>query len=369
VPALHLLGNGRLSSWITDTGGGGLRWQEHALTRWRADPSRDDDGIRVYVRDEESGDQWPAVPRPGEGARSAGAPVFHPHLAEYHRRDHGIGLHLEVAVAAVDDVEVRRFTIANETDRPRTLTLTSYAEVVLAPSSDDERHPAFSKLFVRSEWVGRMEGLLFARRPRDVEERPPVLLHRLVKDDPGIELVGFEADRCAFLGRQRDTRAPLGQVRSSPVSTGFTLDPIASLCVQVKLDPGQVQRLAFVTVVSGSSESVLETAARYQAMSALDWLIADASASKESSAFARHRAGCVSIRACRRTGAAQKCGFALPRALSSSRSRIPRMLERASSRSRSTVCRLRTDSWPFRPTAASTPSPFGSARERTEANR
>jgi cyclic beta-1,2-glucan glucanotransferase len=274
--ALQLLGNGRLSSAITDSGAGGLRWQGYALTRWTPDPSRETQGIWFYVKDEENGQQWSATPGADRGQDGDDSVVFQPHLVEFHRRDHGIGLRMEVSVAPADDVEIRRFTIVNETDRARILTLTSYAEVVLASPSDDERHPAFSKLFVRSEWAEAVAGLLFTRRPRDPEERPPVLLHRLLADAPSVRLVGFETDRATFLGRGRDAQSPQGRVRSHPTSTGFTLDAVASLCVRVELAPFQSQRLAFVTLAAGSRESALEIAERYQTPSAIDWVIADA---------------------------------------------------------------------------------------------
>ena len=80
--------------------------------------------------------------------------------------------------------------VVNESDRARVLTLTSYAEVVLAPPLDDERHPAFSKLFVASEYVPELDALLFTRRPRHPREVPPVLLHRLVSGDPGPRCTG-----------------------------------------------------------------------------------------------------------------------------------------------------------------------------------
>ncbi|MAE97341.1 MAG: cellobiose phosphorylase [Deltaproteobacteria bacterium] len=272
--SLHRLGNGRLSSAITDGGAGGLSWQEHALTRWTPDPTRNDQGFWTWVMDEETGEKWNAVPTPSGGFESG--VVFSPHLVEFHGREHGIGLSMDVAVAPADDVEIRRFSLVNETSSPRTLTLTTCAEIVLAPARDDERHPAFSKLFVRSEWLPGLAGLLFTRRPRGAEERPPVLLQRLVADDPGISLLGYEADRRAFLGRGRDLRNPEGRVRSSASSTGFTLDAVASLCVRVELDPGQTRRFALVTLVGGSHETVLDTAERYQTPSALDWVIADA---------------------------------------------------------------------------------------------
>jgi len=124
--ALHLLGNGRLSSSITDAGAGGLRWQDYALTRWTPDPSCETQGLWFYVKDEETGEQWPAVLAPdplspGPKGRGEESVIFHPHLAEFYRRDRGIGLRMEVAVVPADDVEIRRFTIVNETDRARTL--------------------------------------------------------------------------------------------------------------------------------------------------------------------------------------------------------------------------------------------------------
>ena len=54
-PEMHVLGNGRLATWISDSGAGTLRWQDWNLTRWVADPTRDDTGLWMYVRDEETG--------------------------------------------------------------------------------------------------------------------------------------------------------------------------------------------------------------------------------------------------------------------------------------------------------------------------
>ena len=76
---------------------------------------------------------------------------------------------MEVTIAPFDDVEIRRVTIVNETDRNRIIDLTSYGEVVLAPALEDERHPAFSKLFVGSRFLEHEKALLFERRLSMVE--------------------------------------------------------------------------------------------------------------------------------------------------------------------------------------------------------
>ena len=71
-----------------------------------------------------------------------------------------------------DDVEVRRLTVTNLSDRPRELEVTSYAEIVLAPPADDLAHPAFGKLFVETEYLPESAALLCSRRPARRGTRP-----------------------------------------------------------------------------------------------------------------------------------------------------------------------------------------------------
>jgi cyclic beta-1,2-glucan synthetase len=173
-PQAQLLGNGRLASWISAAGGGGLLWRGQALTRFVPDSTRDADGLWLYLADLDSGALWSATRQPTQAVPAEYRVLFHAHMAEFHRRDHGIGSHLEVAVAAGDDLELRRLALTNESDEPRRLRVTSYGEVVLAPRLEDERHPAFSKLFVGSEAMPHLGGLLFTRRSRSPRETPPV---------------------------------------------------------------------------------------------------------------------------------------------------------------------------------------------------
>ena len=51
--------------------------------------------------------------------------------AEFRRRDFDLDTYTEVTVSPEDDVELRRISISNYSRIPRTIELTSYAEVVL----------------------------------------------------------------------------------------------------------------------------------------------------------------------------------------------------------------------------------------------
>jgi len=276
LPQMHLLGNGRFATWISEAGGGGLWWNRQALTRWLPDAARDDHGLWIYIRDEDSGTMWSATRQPTGKISEDTNTVFHPHMAEFHRRDEGIAVRMEVGVAPGDDLEIRRIMIVNETDRRRRLRITTYGEVVLAPPRDDERHPAFSKLFVGSELVSSLNGLFFVRRPRGTAEHPPTLLHRVIFDDGDPVPTFYETDRAAFLDRNSGLRHPRGATQPLRGTTGWTLDPIMAIQLDLKLEPMETRQFAFVTIAAGSRASALELAGRYSTLASLDWAISDA---------------------------------------------------------------------------------------------
>ncbi|MBT2188355.1 GH36-type glycosyl hydrolase domain-containing protein [Sphingobium nicotianae] len=271
----HAIGNGRLSSRIVANGGGSLTWQGYALTEPGRAPG--DAGLWIYLRDKDSGERWLATPDPMPVSPTDGRVTFQAHQVEYHRRDHGISVTMSISIPHGDDLEIRRLTLVNESDQTRTLDVTSYGEVVLAPPQDAARHPAFSKLFVGSEELPDINGLLFTRRPRDAADRPPVLLHRLIGDEEGFLPRGVETDRAVFLGRHGDAHNPAAmQSEILGGSTGWTLDPVFALRAELELPPQGRRELAFLTIVAGSRGTAIELAGRYATLAALEWAINDA---------------------------------------------------------------------------------------------
>jgi len=293
MPQVHVLSNGRYSVLITSAGSGYSSWQEAPLkaervdlTRWRADTTLDGWGTWIYIRDQDA--LWSAGYQPIGSSLASQEVLFYAHKAEFRRRDHDISVRMEVTVPPDDDVEIRCITLTNHGDRIRRLTLTSYGEVVLASQSADRRHPAFSKLFIESEYLPEVNGLLFHRRPRSVEEESVYLAHLLVVEQ-GQEITGaHEGDRARFLGRGRTVRSPAaltppsvfpmgGDASSVPPAggderggwlsgtTGATLDPIMALGQEIELEPHTRAQVAYVTLVARSREEAQVLARRYQA--------------------------------------------------------------------------------------------------------
>ena len=268
LPQVHFLSNGRYGALVTSAGAGYSQWQETDLTRWRADTSLDAWGTWMYVQDRDSGALWSAGYQPTAVAPQSQEALFYAYKAEFHRKDHDISLRTEVTVSPDDDVEIRRITLSNGSNRLRRLRLTSYGEVVLASRVADRRHPAFNKLFVESEYLPELNALLFHRRPRSADENPIYLAHLLVVRQ-GQEVTGdYESERTRFLERGQTLRSPAALRKDGPGlsgTTGATLDPIMAIGQDIDLKPHATVQVAYITLVAASREEALALARRYQA--------------------------------------------------------------------------------------------------------
>ena len=265
IPDVHLLSNGQYHVAISSAGGGYSRVGNLAVTRWREDPTRDCWGSFCYVRDVESGSLWSTAFQPtGKRSKDYEA-IFTQSRAEFRRKDEQIETYTLVAVASDDNIELRRTKITNRSDRPRTIEITSYAEVVLAPLSHDEAHPAFSNLFVQSEIMFDRQAIVCTRRPRSAEEQPPWLVHMMSTRGETIGQVSFETDRMQFLGRGRTPANPQVFEHSGSLSNtdGSTLDPIVSIRRTFLLKPNESVEVNIVTGVADTRSQIIEFAEKY----------------------------------------------------------------------------------------------------------
>ncbi|HSP97487.1 MAG TPA: glucoamylase family protein [Candidatus Dormibacteraeota bacterium] len=260
VPRTQLLSNGRYAVMLTGAGSGYSRWHDLAITRWREDVTCDAWGSYVFLRDARSGAVWSAGYQPSGVEPESYEVSFSEDRAEIVRRDGTLTTTLDVAVSPEDDAEVRRVSLSNLGSRAREIELTSYAELVLAPAAADAAHPAFSKLFVQTEFVADVGALLATRRPRSPGDPPVWAAHLAVVEGETVGGRQFETDRARFLGRGRSIRAPLSVIDGRPLSdtVGAVLDPIFSLRCRVRVPAGATVRVAFWTLVAPSRDEVLD---------------------------------------------------------------------------------------------------------------
>jgi cyclic beta-1,2-glucan synthetase len=275
IPRTHLLSNGSYTVMITAAGSGFSRWRQMAVTRWREDVTCDSWGSYIFLRDVGSGKVWSAAYQPS-GVEANGYEVeFSEDRVEIVRRDGTLTTTLEVAVSPEDDAEVRRVSISNLGNRVREIDLTSYAEVVLAPDAADAAHPAFSKMFVQTEFDAHIGAVLATRRLRSPADAPVWAAHLAVVEGESIGDVQFETDRARFLGRGRDAHRAISVIDGRPLSdtVGTVLDPIFSLRRRVRIPAGKTARVAFWTMVAPTRAEVLDQADKHHDSAAFERVI------------------------------------------------------------------------------------------------
>ena len=260
TPFTQLLSNGRYSVMLTAAGSGYSRWRDLTVTRWREDATCDDWGSYVFLRDVDNGNVWSAGFQPSGTEPDDYDVAFNEDRAEFARRDGTLKTTMEVLVSAEDDAEVRRVSISNSGTHVREIDVTSYAELVLAPQAADVTHPAFSKLFVETEYRAEVGAILATRRRRAPSEPEIWAAHLAVVESGAVGKPQVETDRARFLGRSRGVRTAIAAIDGRPLSNtvGTVLDAIFALRRRVRIEPGAIVHIAFWTVVASSRKALLD---------------------------------------------------------------------------------------------------------------
>ena len=257
MPELQLLSNGSYHVMVTTSGHGYSCWDGLAVTRWGEDATLDSGGTRCYVRDDAARSTWSAAMQSGLAQPDVCGNDFGAGRSTFWRRDQGIETRTEVVVSLDDPVELRRVVLTNLCDRRRTLSATSYAEIVLCASSTDSAHPAFSKLFVETAIDPDLQAILATRRPSTPADPTPWLFHTALVGGSAAGILSFETDRMRFIGRGRDASDPQALDEGGALSgtAGPVLDAVAAIRVPFVLEPGASIAIDWLTGVAATREA------------------------------------------------------------------------------------------------------------------
>jgi cyclic beta-1,2-glucan synthetase len=131
-------------------------------------------------------------------------------------------------------------TLTNTDREPHDIELTSYGEIVMAPLDADRAHPAFSNLFVETEWHAWCSAITATRRPRTPGRRAAGACTWSTPDridsatPPARPIAPASSDagaRCAIRRHSMPGAALSG-------TTGAVLDPIFAVRARVRVNPG-----------------------------------------------------------------------------------------------------------------------------------
>lgn len=266
IPEVQLLSNGKYHVMVTNAGAGYSRWNYLAVTRWREDVTCDNWGIFCYIRDLESEMYWSNTHQPTLKKGEKYEVAFSQGRVDFHTTNNKMEAYTSIVVSPEDDVEMRRVSITNRSGIPRTIDVTSYAEVVLASAASDLMQPAFSNLFVQTEIIQLQHAILCTRRPRFAEEQPPWLFHLMTLQGKEPEEISYETDRMEFIGRGNTIVNPEVMNNPGPLSgkEGSVLDPIVAIRYKITLEPEETITIDMMIGMAETKEACLSLTDKFK---------------------------------------------------------------------------------------------------------
>lgn len=258
APWVNVMANAEFGTMVSESGLG-FTWrgnsQMNRLTPWNNDPVSDEPSEVIYIRDQETGACWSPTPSPIHETDAYRARHGQGYTTFEHN-SHAIGQELTVFVPVVEGgfgepVKICRLRLRNDSSRPRKLSVTYYAALVLGGSresgqlhvqtSRDERSGA---LFAKQYWSGPYAG-------------------HVVFSASVPTATSYSGDRARFLGRNRNVAAPAAMGRARLDNrTGVGLDPCIALQVEVSIDRGAETDIVFLLGQAETPEACRAVLAR-----------------------------------------------------------------------------------------------------------
>lgn len=234
APWANVLANPQFGALVTESGVGAI-WhgnsQSNRITPWSNDPVRDPPGDIAYILDPDLNALWSVTPNP---ARENDAyRVCHGQgYTVFEHNSHAINQNLTVFVPVGGEenppVRVAILKLSNKSNRPRTLVVTFYSELVLGQDREDTQSNLVTSWDVETKAIIAQNVF----RP----DSSDAVAFAACTPNP----TSYTADRTEVLGRNGAYSGPSGlRIAGLSKRVGAALDPCAALQVTVNLDPGR----------------------------------------------------------------------------------------------------------------------------------
>lgn len=270
VPEVCVLSNGSFTSLITNSGSGFSRYQGLNVSRWREDAVRDSWGNYLYIRDVTEDKLWSPSYQPCRVESPQQSIQFALDRAQFSRVDGEVQTTMELCVSPEWDAEIRRITLKNNSTKAKVLEVTTFVELALAHPIADDAHPAFSKLFIRTDFDVDASCLVAGRRAREASDRTLWGAHSLFIAEQSGGLLEYDTDRSAFIGRGLSLAEPQAIRTSLSGKLGSVADPAFIMRRRINVEPGGQTQLFAVTAVAHSRDAAIDIVQKFQKEQAVD---------------------------------------------------------------------------------------------------
>lgn len=258
VPEVNVHSNGAFTTVVTNSGSGFIRYEGMAFSRWREDPVADHWGSYMYIRDVTRDKVWSPTFQPCRVPSDKERVQFAQERSTFLREVEDVQTALEIGVSSESNAEFRRLTLSNTGSEARIIEVTTFLEIALASPEADKAHPAFTKLFIETQYDAGAECLLARKRPRNAGEKSVWAFHTLTAGGQTLGPVEYETDRARFIGRGYTLSRPGGIEARLGGTVGSVADPAFVMRRRFSIAPGENVHLIAVTGVAETKEQALD---------------------------------------------------------------------------------------------------------------
>ncbi|WP_294358516.1 glucoamylase family protein [uncultured Clostridium sp.] len=266
MPECGLLSNGVYSVMVTNSGSGYSKKEDMDVYRFKEDVTLNESGMFFYIKDVRNEDIFSPTYQPTKVLGNDYRVSFALDKIEFKKNYNGFSTSLNIAVLEEDNGELREIDITNNSGEDKIIEVTSYMEVTLANYGADAVHPAFSNLFINTEFIENPDTLLANRRPRSkYGNKPWVMQKLLVIGGEDISATQYETSRVNFIGRGNTLKSPAVIKKDGNLSNtvGAILDPIMSLRKRIRIKSAHSAKFYFLTAIGESREEVINIGRKY----------------------------------------------------------------------------------------------------------
>jgi cellobiose phosphorylase len=274
-PWVNVISNGDYGLVISQTGSG-YSWKTHAqlnrITRWEQDLIRDNWGKYIYLRDNVTGKFWSASFKP-----VCKTP-------EHYICKHGFGYttieslnedilsKLTVFVPFDESVEIWKLNLINTSKTKKYIGVFTYLEWCLGVAPD--WHREFHKSFIRTNFNEDLNAIFAEKRLWDIPSDRGhwntswkyVAFHSV-----NLPVASFDCDKESFIGMYNDIENPIAITTGKCGNKfGNSYDAIASLNVNVEIDPDDEEVLIFTLGATDDVEKAKEIIKKYKLLGEVD---------------------------------------------------------------------------------------------------
>ncbi|WP_214630157.1 GH36-type glycosyl hydrolase domain-containing protein [Paenibacillus agaridevorans] len=268
APWINVLSNPGFGAIVSELGTGYTFWRnsrECKLTPWSNDPVLDTPGELGFLRDEESSLVWTLTP--SAGANAASYLVTHGlGSTSFEHKRGGIRHELSLFVPMEDPVKIMRLKLRNDSETPRKLSVTYYAEWVIGVQRQSNAS------FISSEWDEDAKILTAQNRYQEIfREATPFLGIFPERAEGEDQEVSWTSDQLGFIGRNGSVLQPAALSRARlDKQTGVHYASCGAVQRKLTLQPGEETEVILLLGCGTSRKHAAELAERYASASRCD---------------------------------------------------------------------------------------------------